>query len=60
MVQISRNFDSIFQSEMMNKRLKQAAIAGQEDGTIWAKSYFFDISSKEVVRILADFQDGYR
>ena len=50
----------LFQSEMMNKRLKQAAIAGQEDGTIWAKSYFFDISSKEVVRILADFHDSYR
>ena len=43
-------------SQMIEKKLKQAAIAGL-DGSIWAKSNDFNISPEEVKKVLNSYTD---
>merc|ERR1712137_337277 len=43
-------------TQMMEKKLKQAAIAGL-DGSIWAKSAEFNITPEDVKKVLTNYND---
>merc|ERR1711942_593320 len=50
------SWQSYVDTQMIEKKLKQAAIAGL-DGSIWAKSGDFNITSEEVKRVVDNYDN---
>eukprot|EP00088_Acartia_fossae_P028207 TRINITY_DN28_c0_g1_i1.p1 TRINITY_DN28_c0_g1~~TRINITY_DN28_c0_g1_i1.p1 ORF type:complete len:126 (+),score=44.68 TRINITY_DN28_c0_g1_i1:67-444(+) len=50
------SWQSYVDTQMIDKKLKKAAIAGM-DGSIWAKSNDFNLTSDEVKTLLGNYND---
>merc|ERR1711915_61478 len=58
-IEVEMSWQAYVDTQMIQKNLKQAAIAGH-DGNIWAKSADFNISNDDIKKLLNNYENWPR